>query len=426
MKIVHRVCKLMISTKANRKLFVMNTNGALKNRTFRELLIGGILFQLCSYQNLVNLVTKNINKSIGLPIKYAVKHTAFKHFCVGENLKDCYSMIEIMDKKLRIKTILDHSVEESDDLLSWDTNLNKKLNLLEVASQKSSVRFIPIKATSLLCSNMLEKLTILILQHNSLSDHNLIELLSTVDRNCYYEGLHRLSLICEKATNHDIGVLLDAEQSYRQPAIEVIARELSKKHNKPLKTPILYNTYQMYLKRTKHALENDINLARDHGYVFAAKIVRGAYMTSEKARAIEFNYEDPVLSSKDEVDSSYLHTIELLINQINTTDPLTPTILIATHNRQSIEYSIQKMNELQLYPSSKHIHFAQILGMCDHFTDYLAMNGYNVSKLVCFGEFEQVLPWLLRRFQENQDILGAMQNERGVYWDELYKRILLK
>lgn len=148
-------------------------------------------------------------------------------------------------------------------------------------------------------------------------------------------------------------------------------------------------------------------------------------MEGERNRSKLLGLNDPVLPDKISVDKAYneaITTTMKLIGQSLSDSQQRPTIMIATHNRASINHAIAEMERLHIERSSRHIHFAQILGMCDNITDGLGLSGYNVSKLVCFGKFEEILPWLLRRFVENQDIFGAMQNERIHYHNELWRR----
>ena len=315
-------------------------------------------------------------------------------------------------------------------------NLKHRIDVLILAAaQNGRIPFIPIKCTSFINSKLLESLTIILNSDNNINDNTAIENLSPSEKCLYDLSMNALHRLASAAQDHGIGLLLDAEQSHRQPAIEHFARILSQHYNLPGRKAIIYNTYQMYLKRSLQELKRDLNHANEYGYILAIKLVRGAYMYSEKERALSLHVDSPVLESKEIVDRNYNDSISMLLQRIsdnnddnnddnnndnnnnnnnnntnNTNHNNTnktkvinaPIVMIASHNRQSITHALEEMTKLNIISSNKHVHFAQIMGMCDHITCLLGFHKYNVSKLICFGKFEELMPWLLRRFQENQ------------------------
>ncbi len=398
-------------------------------------LIGvSILYKLVSYRSLVNTITHLLTDKrmkhglIAKLLKYSIKFTVFKLFTGGQTFHECEGAVKTLKDRHNVHTILDHSTEESESEGAMNENLKNKIELLHkiAASQVSShVKFIPIKLTALVSSKVLEKITKSHEEHTmSNSDAKCIEeILDEDELKTYHAGISRIKQLCSASCEVKIGILLDAEQSHRQPGIEFIYKEIAGEFNTV--KPVIWNTYQMYLTRTTKALQDDLHEAKTKGYILACKLVRGAYMKSETNNAKDLNYKNPLRSSKNDTDDNYNKAIELLVNEISSSSKNAHSnisVFIATHNRQSIDYTTQLMKKHNLPSNHEAIHFAQIKGMSDHITNALGESTYNTYKLVPYGAFEEILPWLLRRLDENQDIFGAMQSELHLYHAELAKR----
>ena len=265
--------------------------------------------------------------------------------------------------------------------------------------------------------------------------------LKALDMELFQAGLERMHELCRLAREKGVVILLDAEQTQRQPAIEMMAHilwrrfdsfEMHEKDNVPTTMSggaVLYNTYQMYLSRSPSAVVRDMRLAREGGYRFAAKIVRGAYLSSERSRARAMGLPDPIVASKETCDISYDSTVySILAEQARLRndglgDQHAVSVFVATHNAASVDRAIKAMRVLGLPPALASVHFAQILGMADHLTCALGLSGHNACKLVPYGDFDDVLPWLLRRLEENQDVLGAGQSSRPLIAAEIRRRM---
>jgi len=220
--------------------------------------------------------------------------------------------------------------------------------------------------------------------------------------------------MCKK---NKIRILIDAEQTYRQPAIDVMAIYLSHKYN--VDSPIFYNTYQFYLKRTPDVFLEHKKLAEEGNYFFAAKCVRGAYIPSETARANELKYELPIVDSKEKTDLEYnLHT-KMMLAEVQKKKKV--ALVVATHNMNScvILSSLIKKENINI----QNVHFAQLAGMSDHLTIGLSKLGMNSCKLLPFGPVDNVSLYLIRRVQENGSALSGTQLERQLMWKELKRRI---
>jgi hypothetical protein len=344
---------------------------------------------------------------------FAIRHTCFKYFCGGIDYVSCEESINSYYKNYNITTIIDHSTEELELEEYSHQNLIQKIHLITTISNNNNnaIRYIPIKCTALLNPTILEKLTTIIINDN---DNDIINKLNDEEKILFDNGIKRFYTLCKLAKAKRISLLLDAEQSNRQPAIEYVYNILARKYNQ--QGPVIYNTYQLYLNRTLGALDKDIELAQTLGYHFAAKIVRGAYMKTESKRI-----PNPVIRSKDQVDSNYNDAVRRCLKIVQQQESKS-SFLFATHNRQSIQTIIDTMQEYSIPKETDKVSFAQIKGMSDHLSNALGLEGYNCSKLILYGEFEQLLPWLIRRLDEN-NILSSMNNERVHYHQEIFRRL---
>ncbi|CAK9118073.1 unnamed protein product [Durusdinium trenchii] len=211
-----------------------------------------------------------------------------------------------------------------------------------------------------------------------------------------------------------IPLLLDAEQSGRQPAVHLLARQLQREFN--TEEPIVYDTVQMYLKASPQRLDQALHYAGQHGYIYAVKLVRGAYIEQERPFGTIFD-------TKEDTDAAFETAAEKILQAIVTKRP-SAALMLATHNRSSLFNAVQMMEKLGLARNDQRVHFAQILGMVDNLTYALGLAGYNASKLLVFGQIHEVLPWLLRRTRENRDAFGAQAHELPVLRNEIRRRLL--
>jgi proline dehydrogenase len=420
---------------------IIDPSAALQKMKASDLLFANIFLSISRYSYFLLLTSRVMDESfLGSLSRAVCKATAFRYFCGGETLAQSTRRASQLNSCFKYKVILDYSIEESEAEDSWAQNMQTKIQLvkdLAAVNQQANriVQSIPVKCTSIMSSSLLERLTSMMLVDPSRSDDELIASLSASDVALYKKAIENLTELCQAASTVRVNILLDAEQSYRQAGVELIYRQVAGEVNRPdssNSSPVLFNTYQMYLKHSKVSVDKHLQHARYHGYIFAAKIVRGAYMVSERQRAQEMGYEDPILATKQAVDECYETVITELIHEISLQENLStssssscPHIVIASHNRASILQALHLMKDLNLRNSTSEIRFAQILGMSDHLSLALSQAGYNVEKLLCYGPYAQLLPWLVRRFQENQDIFGAMQRDKDLYRSELWRRLSL-
>ncbi|CRL01955.1 CLUMA_CG015342, isoform A [Clunio marinus] len=239
--------------------------------------------------------------------------------------------------------------------------------------------------------------------------------------------IRRLNYIVKTAEELDVRIMIDAEQTYFQPAISRITLEMMRKYN--TKKAIVFNTYQCYLKDTYREVCTDLEQAARQNFYFGAKLVRGAYIEQERARAAALGYEDPTNPSYEATTEMYHKTLTECLRRIKKLkdsgiDPKKIAIMVASHNEDTVRFAIEKMKEIGISPEDKVICFGQLLGMCDYITMPLGQAGYSAYKYIPYGPVNEVLPYLSRRAQENKGVLKKIQKEKKLLLSEITRRLL--
>ncbi|XP_062941773.1 proline dehydrogenase 1, mitochondrial isoform X2 [Cynocephalus volans] len=254
--------------------------------------------------------------------------------------------------------------------------------------------------------------------------------------------LQRMDILVKKAMEVGVRLMVDAEQTYFQPAISRLTLEMQRKFN--VEKPLVFNTYQCYLKDAYDNVTLDVELARREGWCFGAKLVRGAYMAQERARAAEIGYEDPINPTYEATNTMY-HSIQSGVNsQRGKTKVVShlcnlfwclnyvleelkhnakAKVMVASHNEDTVRFALSRMEDLGLHPADRQVYFGQLLGMCDQISFPLGQAGFPVYKYVPYGPVMEVLPYLSRRAQENSGIMKGAQQERQLLWQELQRRL---
>jgi len=315
---------------------------------------------------------------------------------------------------------VDWSAEEREDEGAWDANALRKAETLRLsaAALGPSAAFVPVKLTALVSPSLLERLTLARAAGKPSGTGAVAGCLPSAgeqDVALLSQALARLKRLCSVARDCGVPLLLDAEQSGRQPAVHLIARELQREFNRG-DAVVVYDTIQMYLRAAPEHLEEALADARERGYACAVKLVRGAYIEQEMPLGM-------VHTSKADTDAAYDAAAARLLAEVAAGEGRAAALL-ATHNRESIRRAVAEMARLGLAREHQRVHFAQILGMVDNLTNALGLAGYNAAKLVVFGQMREVLPWLLRRVAENRDAFGAQAAELPVLRGELRRRLL--
>uniref|UniRef100_A0A7N8YJR2 Proline dehydrogenase n=1 Tax=Mastacembelus armatus TaxID=205130 RepID=A0A7N8YJR2_9TELE len=231
--------------------------------------------------------------------------------------------------------------------------------------------------------------------------------------------LQRMDVLAKHAMENGVRLMVDAEQTYFQPAISRLTLEMQRIYNR--KKPVIFNTYQCYLKEAYDNVTMDVELSRREGWHFAAKLVRGAYMHQERERAKEISYEDPINPDYESTNRMYHRCLDYVLDEIAL--HRNANVMVATHNEDTVKHTLSRMNELGLLPTENKVYFGQLLGMCDQISFPLGQAGFPVYKYVPYGPVNEVMPYLSRRAQENRGFMKGAQKERELLWKELKRRL---
>ncbi|XP_053466866.1 proline dehydrogenase 1, mitochondrial [Ictalurus furcatus] len=231
--------------------------------------------------------------------------------------------------------------------------------------------------------------------------------------------LQRLDVLAKHAVENSVRLMVDAEQTYFQPAISRLTLEMQRLFNR--EKPVIFNTYQCYLKEAYENVCVDIELSRREGWCFGAKLVRGAYMHQERSRAQEVGYEDPINPDYESTSRMYHRCLDYVLEEIDRNGKA--SVMVASHNIDTVKHTIQRMNEMGLVPADRKVYFGQLLGMCDQISFPLGQAGFPVYKYVPYGPVNEVIPYLSRRAQENRGMMKGAKMERDLLWKELIRRL---
>ncbi|KAM6377892.1 LOW QUALITY PROTEIN: proline dehydrogenase 1, mitochondrial-like [Pluvialis apricaria] len=232
--------------------------------------------------------------------------------------------------------------------------------------------------------------------------------------------LQRMDVLAKRATEKGVRLMVDAEQSYFQPAISRLTLEMQRRFNR--NRAIIFNTYQCYLKEAYDNVTVDVELSRREGWHFGTKLVRGAYMEQERERAAQIGYEDPINPTYEKTNEMYHRCLDYILEEIKHSRKA--NLMVASHNEDTVKFTLRRMMELGIHPSEKKVCFGQLLGMCDQITFPLGQAGFPVYKYVPYGPVKEVLPYLSRRAQENRGFVQRANRERDLLWREVKRRLL--
>ena len=324
-----------------------------------------------------------------LPIKPIIKATVYKQFCGGETIEESQATIDKLWKS-KIGTILDFSAEGKESAKDFDRALKQTLSSIEKAAISDSVPFSVFKLTGICKFSLLEKI-----------NNNF--LLSDSDKKEKKEYELRVNTICQLAHDKNVAIFIDAEESWIQDAIDSIAEEMMVKYN--TNKSLIFNTIQLYRNDRLTYLNSLLERSKDNFFV-GIKLVRGAYHEQEIERAKTKNYPCPVHKLKKNTDNDYNTALKICIQNISRI-----SVCAGTHNEKSTQFLANLMKENGLNKNDNRIYFSQLLGMSDHISYNLSAANYNVSKYVPYGPVKDVMPYLIRRAEENTSIAGQMGRE---------------
>jgi proline dehydrogenase len=378
-----------------------NTEIAFKAKSSKELKRSFWLFKLIGNPVLVKMGAKMGPLALNLGFKGLIKGTIFKQFVGGEDIHDCDKTIAQLGK-YKIGTILDYSVEGKESEVDFDHCLEETLDTIKKAHPNPNIPFCVFKVTGLARFELLRKVT----EKETLSE----------DEKKEWERVReRVRKICKAAYEARQPIFVDAEESWIQIAIDDLANENMAAFNK--EKVIVYNTYQMYRHDRLQYLKDTVEKAKKDGYKVGAKLVRGAYMEKERKRAAEKKYPSPIQKDKESADTDYDKALEFCVANIDHM-----AVCAGTHNEASSLKLVDLMTKHKIQHNDGRIFFSQLLGMSDHISFNLAESGYNVAKYVPYGPVKEVLPYLIRRAQENTSVKGQTGRELGLIIKEKQRR----
>ena len=382
-----------------------NTENAFKAKTNAELNRSYWLFKLIGNPLLVKMGANFGPLALNVGFKGLIKSTIFKQFVGGETIHDCSLTIAELGK-YNIGTILDYSVEGKESEVDFDNCKVETLETIKMAQNDKNIPFCVFKVTGLARFELLEKVS----AKKTLSD---------AEKQEWQRVKDRVSAICNSSFQANQAIFIDAEESWIQPAIDDLANENMALYNK--NKAIVYNTYQFYRHDRLSYLTESIKTGKTNGYHIGAKLVRGAYMEKERKRAQEMGYQSPIQPSKEASDKDYDQALKLCVDNIDVIG-----LCAGTHNEKSSTYLVELMQQKNIPPADKRIYFSQLFGMSDHISYNLSLNNYNVAKYVPYGPVKEVLPYLIRRAQENTSVKGQTGRELNLIMKEKKRRSELK
>lgn len=395
--------------------FAYKKNGELKNAHF--------LFSAMGKPWLVKLGLKLTPLAIKWHLPFTtpvIKKTIFQQFVGGETLAETAPVA----KKLgayHVEVILDYGVEGGDDgETGFDHSTEEFIRVINYAATQPNIPFMSVKVTGFSRFALLEKIDGLM---NKAAGTLMKRYLSVIENlpNEEKEEWHRVRLrmlrICEAAAEKKIGVLVDAEETWIQDPVDALTILMMDTFNK--QRVVVYNTMQLYRHDRMKFLRDSYEAAAERNFVLGAKLVRGAYMEKERLRAAEINYPSPIQPDKESTDKDYDDAVKFCIDHLDII-----AVIIASHNEQTNLTATQLLQQKNISFNHPHIHFSQLYGMSDNITFNLAKANCSVSKYLPFGPIKDVIPYLMRRAEENSSVSGQTGRELGLIKKEMIRRKL--
>jgi proline dehydrogenase len=380
-----------------------NTEIAFKYRTNNELKRAHFLFSFMASPALTRLGigATNMAMSLHLPIKWILKNTIFSQFCGGETMEETAATADILSR-YHVGTILDYGVEGKESEAQFDKAVPEFIKAIRYAASQKHIPFISLKVTAFSRFALLEKI------HSGKS-------LNMEEDAEWKKVAKRIDDICGAAAESNIMVLIDAEETWIQQPINELADAMMEKYNR--KGAIVFNTFQFYCRSTLQFLRDSQERAAKKRYILGAKLVRGAYMEKERARAKEKGYPDPIQPDKASTDRDYDGGVLFCLQHLDTLG-----VFIGTHNERSCAEAAAYMDKQGIDAGNERVFFSQLYGMSDNISFNLAHAGYSVSKYLPYGPVKDVIPYLMRRAQENTSVAGQTSRELLLIKKEMKRR----
>ena len=383
-----------------------NTEIAYIYRSDKDLKLGSFLFSSMKSPLItrIGIAATRFSLKAHLPIEKLIKKTIFKQFCGGENMQEAANTADVIGK-YNVSVILDYGVEGKENETEFDKGTNEFIKAIKFAAVKKNIPFVSLKVTGFARFGLLEKIN----DHQKLSENEKAE----------WQRVHdRIERICTAAYENKVMILIDAEETWIVEAVNELTERMMEKFNK--QRVFIFNTYQLYCRGTLEFLKESCEQAAAKGYMLGAKLVRGAYMEKERERAAQKGYQDPIQPNKESTDHDYDDAVIFCLQNIGKL-----SLFIGTHNEKSCLYAVNYMQQHGIDPGNLNVYFSQLYGMGDNISFNLAHEGYNVSKYLPYGPVQDVIPYLMRRAEENTSVAGQTSRELELINKEIKRRSAL-
>jgi proline dehydrogenase len=369
-----------------------NTEKAFSLKSNSELNRAHFLFQMIGKPALVKIGTSLTNFALKfhLPVEGIIRKTVFDHFCGGVSELDCLQVVAKMHTK-GVSSVLDYSVEGKEEEAQFDACLKMTLKTIDFAKENKAIPFAVFKPTGLGRIDLYEKVGIK-------------ASLSTTEQEEWNRVVARFEKICQYAFDNDVKILIDGEETWMQDAADDVVERMMEKFN--TKKAIIFNTLQLYRWDRVPYLKALHQRAKEKGFHIGMKLVRGAYMEKEAKRAEEKGYKNPICETKQATDTNFNEGLNYMLDNITEM-----AVFAGTHNEESSYLLMNLMREKGISNDDSRIWFGQLYGMSDNISYNLAANNYNVAKYLPFGPVSDVMPYLIRRAQENTSVAGQTGRE---------------
>jgi len=398
-----------------------NTAQAFAYKTTPELKKARFLFNAMGNSFLLHTGLRLIPAMIKYRIPFStslVRNTIFDQFVGGETLEQTAAVAAKL-ARYHVQIILDYGVEGGDDSeAGFDQSTDVFIRVINYAATQPNIPYMSVKVTGISRTALLEKIdSFMHSGEGTLMKRytRALEQLSESEQQEWSRVVNRLQRICTTAASKNIGVQIDAEETWIQDPVDAISMLMMDTHNR--QQAVVFNTLQHYRHDRLAFLRDSITAADERNFILGLKLVRGAYMDKERQRAAEKGYPSPIQPDKASTDRDYNAATRLCIEHINRV-----SFVVASHNEESNALVTRWMDENQLPHDHPHVHFSQLYGMSDNITFNLARAGFNVSKYLPFGPIKDVIHYLMRRAIENSSVAGQTGRELGLIHKELKRR----
>jgi len=384
-----------------------NTEVAFALKNNKELKRAHFLFKMISKPVLVKMGSSLANFAIKthLPVTGLIRSTVFDHFCGGINEEDCLSVVDKMYAQGGVASVLDYSVEGKETEEQFDAALNMTIKTIEFAKARpDAIPFAVFKPTGFGRFDMFVK-------------KGEGKTFTAEEEKEWERIVYRFNMACKFAYDQDVLLLIDAEHSWMQDAADAIVLDMMRKYNK--EKAIIYNTAQMYRWDRLQFLKDLHGIAKAEGFHIGMKVVRGAYMEIERERAGQKGYKSPICVDKNATDINYDAGVTYMLENMDCM-----ALFAGTHNETSSKLVMDLMEKHQINHDDKRLFFGQLYGMSDNISFNLAKANYNVAKYLPFGPVRDVIPYLIRRAQENTSVKGQTNRELDLIETEMKRRKL--